>query len=102
LRKYSFSTGWKRPGRAQLSHGAFVLLAPLGRRQIGPAQATRNDILAVVLQHAQKRFVGGDDGASEVPNADAQNVGVDQASDLAFAICEIATKPRILERDGCL
>jgi len=45
----------------------------------------------------QKRFVGPDDGAFEVPNADPQNVGIDQATDLPFAIFEIAIKPRIFD-----
>jgi hypothetical protein len=35
----------------------------------------------------------------ELPDEDLQNVGVDQAPDLPFAIFEIAIKPRILERD---
>ena len=54
------------------------------------------------MQHVQKRFVGLDDGAFEVPNADPQNVGIDQATDLPFAIFEIAIKPRVFERDCCL
>src|SRR6266849_4636623 len=49
------------PGSVQFCHGAFVALAPFGRRQIRPAHSARYEIVTVVLQHAQKRFVGADD-----------------------------------------
>src|SRR3989442_4519776 len=92
----------KRPSSLQFYHGAFVALAPFGRRQIGPTHSTRNEIFTAVLHHAQKRFVGFDDRTFEVPDEDPQNVGVDQTPNLPFAICEIAIKPRVLERDCCL
>src|SRR5271169_836424 len=41
----------KNPSCQELCHGTFVALAPFGRRQIRPAQSTRDKILAVVLQH---------------------------------------------------
>ena len=91
-----------RPGSLQFYHGAFVALAPFGRRQIGPTHSTRNEIFTAVLHHAQKRFVGSGDRTSEVPDEDSQNVGVDQPPNLLFAIREIAIKPRILKRDCCL
>src|ERR1700756_1894563 len=69
-----------------------MALAPFGRRQIGPAYSARDEILAAVLQHPQKRFVGIDDCTFEVPDEDSQNVGVDQAPDLllrALAISDV-------------
>ena len=54
------------------------------------------------MQHPQKRFVGPDDLAFKLPDANPHNVRFDQAPNLPFAICEIVIKPRILERDGCL
>src|SRR3954453_4184118 len=90
------------PGCLQFCQGAFVALAPFRRRQIGPAHSARDEIVTAVLQHAQKRFVGFDDRTFEVPDEDPQNVGVDQAPDLSFAIFEIAIELRILERDSCL
>src|ERR1700726_2983338 len=45
------------PGSVQFCHGAFVALAPFGRRQVGPAHTTRDKIFTAVLHHAQKRFV---------------------------------------------
>src|SRR5712691_7954857 len=89
-------------GSVQFCHGAFVALAPFGRRQIGPAHTTRDKIFTAVLHHAQKRFVGFDDRTFEAPDEDPQNVGVDQAPDLSSAILEIAIKLRVLERDSCL
>src|SRR5260370_13422962 len=87
------------PGSVQFCHVAFVALAPFRRRQIRPAHTTRDKIFTAVLHHAQKRFVGFDDRTFEVPDEDPQNVGVDQAPDLPFAILEIAIELRILERD---
>src|SRR5229473_7401091 len=86
-----------RPGSLQFCDGAFVALAPFGRRQIGPAHTTRNESFTTVLQHPQKRFVGPDDRTFKAPDADPQNVGIDQAPNLPFAICEIPIEPRILE-----
>src|SRR5260370_21146942 len=87
------------PGCLQFCQGAFVALAPLRRRQIGPARSARDEIVTAVSQHAQKGSVGFDDRTFEVPDEDPQNVGVDQAPDLSFAIFEIAIELRILERD---
>src|ERR1700722_3881927 len=90
------------PGSLQVRHGAFVARAPFRRRQIRPAHSARDEIVAAVLQHAQKRFVGLDDRTFEVPEEDPQNVGVDQAPDLTLAILEIAIELRILQRDSSL
>src|SRR6266852_1201166 len=60
---------------ASTCQGAFVALAPFRRRQISPAHSARDEIVTVVLQHAQKRFVGPDDSTFEVPDEDPQNVG---------------------------
>src|SRR5216683_5870165 len=40
----------KNPGRQCLCQGTFVALAQFGRRQIRPAQSTRDEILTAVLQ----------------------------------------------------
>src|ERR1700692_3195421 len=41
------------PGSVQFCHGAFVALAPFGRRQIGPAHFARNELVTAVLQHVR-------------------------------------------------
>ena len=54
------------------------------------------------MHHAEKGFIGRDDGAVGIPGRDSQNVGVDQAPDFFFTVLEIAVQARILERDGRL
>src|SRR6266571_1650174 len=49
------------PGGPHARQATFVALATFGRREIRPAHATRDEIFTVVLQHAQKRFVGPND-----------------------------------------
>ena len=68
---------------------------------VSSVQRTRPDdeILAVVSHHAQKRVIGLNDPTFEIPDENPDDVGVDQAPDLRFAFCEIAVKPRILQRD---
>src|SRR6266851_2615485 len=61
-----------RPGSLQFCHGAFVALAPFGRRQIRPAQSTRDEILTAVLQHLKKRRVGFDYLTLDVREEDPQ------------------------------
>src|ERR1700751_6067921 len=90
------------PRCAQFCHGALVAFAPFRRRQLRPAHSARDEIVTVVLQHAQKRIVGPHDRTFEIPDEGPQNVGVDQAPDLPFTVFEIAVELRILERDSCL
>jgi hypothetical protein len=47
----------------------------------------------------QECIVGFDDLAFDSKNEDADDVGVDQASDLRFAFLEIAVKTCILQGD---
>src|SRR5882672_4805975 len=41
----------KNPSCQELCQGTFVAFAPFGRRQIRPAQSTRDEVLTAVLQH---------------------------------------------------
>src|SRR6202043_348257 len=70
----------KSPGRVQYWEGAFVALAPFGRRQVCPAHLTRDEIPTVVPHHQKKRVIGLENPAFRLPNEDADNVGVDQAA----------------------
>src|SRR5882724_2687300 len=72
--------------------------APLGHGQIGPAQAARDEILTLVSQHPQKRVIGLENGAIEVPNEDAEDISVYQPPDLRFALGKVAVQASILER----
>src|SRR5262249_28830001 len=62
----------------------FVDLAPFGRRQIGPAQATRDEIAAAVSHDVEKGLVGLDDPTVKISDYDPDDVGVDQAPDLGL------------------
>ena len=53
----------------------------------------------VVSQHTQKRVIGFEKPTFEVPDDDPDDVGVDQAPNLCFALCKIAVQAGILERD---
>src|SRR5208337_1681519 len=64
------------PGRLYLCYGTFVAVPPFCRREIRPSYAPRNEIFAAESQHIEKRFVGFDDLAFEIPHKDPDNVGV--------------------------
>ena len=53
------------------------------------------------IHHAEKRVIGLDNAAFELPDEDADDVGVDQAPNLRFAFCEIAVGVRKRQRCRC-
>src|SRR5262249_1872935 len=71
-------------GRSGLDfgHRAFVALAPFRRRQLRPPHRTRQEIVTAVLDHAEKRIVRLENPTLEIPEADSDDVGVDQSPDL--------------------
>src|SRR5262249_26542540 len=87
----------KSPGRIQFRQSAQVTLAPFGRGQLAPAYATRNQVFPVISQNAEKGVVGFNDATFAVAHEDSDDVGVDQASNPRFAICDVVIKPRIFE-----
>ena len=89
----------KSPACAEFRHRAVVLLAPLGRREIRPAHTTRHEVFTVVPHDGEKRVIRLENPTVEVPNANPQNVGVNQAADPRFAFREIAVQPAALERN---
>jgi len=58
---------------------------------------TRCDVFLIVSQHAEKGFIRCDDGTLDIPNRDSQNVGVDQAPNLSFALFDISVEARVLQ-----
>src|SRR4029453_11787655 len=67
------------PGHLQLGHASFIAVTPFGWRQLRPTYATRDEILTVVADHAEKCVVRLDDPAFEIPDEDADDVGSNQA-----------------------
>jgi hypothetical protein len=81
---------WQAPGCLQPFDGPRIEIAPFRRGQVRPAHATGDEILTVVAHHAKKGVIGLDDPTFEFPEVDADDVGVDQTSDLGLALFEIA------------
>src|SRR4029077_12704858 len=79
-------------GRLHLFNGASSAFAPFRRRQVRPEHTTGDEIFTVIAHHAEKRVVGLDYPTFELPKVDADDVGVDQTSDLAFSLFEIAVQ----------
>ena len=52
-------------------------IAPFRRRQIRPAQQTRDHILSTVIYHLEERLIGVKNPAIEIPGADADYIRVD-------------------------
>src|SRR5262249_31326419 len=91
--------GTKEPGRLVLSYHPCIAVVPVVRRHICPAYAARYEVLMIVSNHAEKSFIGLKDLTVEIPDTDSDDVRVDQAPDLRFALCEVAVQTGILQRD---
>src|SRR5262249_10945063 len=86
-------------GRQEFRYCPVLGFAPVGRYQIGPADLPRHQLVTAVLHQPEKGVIRVDNRAVEIPDADAHDIGVDQASNPGFAMGPIVVKPRILERD---
>src|SRR5262249_26204546 len=84
------------PGGTQLRYGTHVSVAPLRRGEFGPGQRARNKVATIVPNDPQKGVVGLENPTVEIANEDPDNVGVDQTTNLGFAVCEVAIEARIL------
>src|SRR6266849_8517859 len=62
-----------------------IPVAPVGRRQVCPPYAARNQVFAVVAHHAKKFVVGLENATVEIPDENSDDVGIDQAPDFRFA-----------------
>ena len=89
-------------GRSELRHGALTGDPRFRRRQLGPAQPSRHEIVARVSNHLEERVVGLDDPAVIIRNQHTHDVGVDQAADFGFPLLELAIQTAVLERHGRL
>src|SRR5882757_1652182 len=73
-------------GHHMLLDQSRITIPPLRWREVGPAYAARDEILVIVPQHVEKGFTGLQNPAVEIPDEDADDVGVDQAPNLRFAL----------------
>src|SRR5215469_2873173 len=76
-----------------------MVVEPFRRGEVRPAQATRDEILTVVSHHAEKGVIGLENPTSKLPDDDPDDIGINQAPDLRFALGEIAIQLSIFERD---
>ncbi|MNI29701.1 hypothetical protein D3C73_835240 [compost metagenome] len=89
-------------GAHRLGQVTLAQLAKLRCRQVAPAQQPRSEICAFVANHAQEGIVGFDDVAIGVPHQDADDVGVHQTADLAFALGHLPVQARVFQGNGGL
>src|SRR6202048_510025 len=54
--------------RPELCDRPFVSVLPFGRRKVGPAQATRNDIVAAMSHYVEKSLIGLNNATIKVKN----------------------------------
>src|SRR5262249_6267795 len=81
------------PSRLQLwDPSSYVEIEPFRRRQVRPAQATADEIFTIVAKHLKECIVGFRDLAFELPDEDADDVGIEQTSDLRVAFFEFAVQ----------
>src|ERR1700722_7999159 len=73
-----------------------VALAPVRRGQILPVEAARREVLTVVSDDLEKRVISLENPTIKIPEENANNVGLHEASNLRFALCEIAVQTGIL------
>ena len=75
----------KRPGHLVLLYQSRVAIAPLRRREVRPPYTACDKVLMIVPHDVEKGFIGLQNPAVEIPDKDADDVGVDQAPNLRFA-----------------
>ena len=81
-------------GGHHVYHTLRGVVAPFRRRQVRPAHATGDDIFTIVLDDAKKCVVGLENPPLHIPDEDADDVGVDQPSDLRFTLFDLSLQSR--------
>src|SRR5579862_4232648 len=82
--------GLQAPGTLELCDKLLAIPAtPLGEGEIGPAQAACDEILLFVSNYPEKRVIGLENGAIEVPNEDPDDITVYQPPDLSLAFGKV-------------
>ena len=75
---------------------ARVEVMPLRGSQLHAVQTTRREILAVVSYDPKERIIGLENLAFDLPDDDADDVGIEQAPDLLVPLFQIAVEPDVL------
>src|SRR5437870_7841916 len=90
------------PGGSKLCQRLLVGRAPFVGRYLLPTHATRYEIFAAVLHHAEKGLVGLNNATFEIPYDDADDISLHQAPDLCFTFLELVVQTAVVERAGRL
>src|SRR5258706_4742250 len=72
-----------------------IPVAPVGRRQICPPYAAREEVLTAVAHHAKKFVIGLKNAAIEIPDENSDDVGIAQAPDLSLAFRDVAVQTSV-------
>src|SRR5580658_8800400 len=74
-------------GHRKLGESLFGTIDPFRRRHVHPADAAREEILAIISYDAKIGVIGFDQSTAALSDADPDNVGVEQAPNpgVAFA-----------------
>ena len=87
-------------GLLELLQVSFLLaVEPFAGCQVGPSQATRDEIRALVADDAKKRVIGLENLTTLVPEDDPDDVGVDQSADLRFPFPDFAVQVAVFKRN---
>ena len=92
---------WKNPGHLVLLYQSRVAIAPLRRREVRPPYTACDEVLMIVPHDVEKGFIGLQNPAVEIPDKDADDVGLDQAADLPFlGAGDVGVKPHRLHQQN--
>ncbi len=71
----------KGPGYLVFLYQSRVAIPPLRRREVRPPYMAGDEVLMIVPHDVEKGLIGLQNPAAEIPDKDADDVGVDQSSD---------------------
>src|SRR5208337_209071 len=69
---------WQHSSPLVLLYPMCVAVVPLRRRQVRPADAAGDEVLAIISHHVEKRVVSLKNATIEIPDENSDDVGVDQ------------------------
>src|SRR6266481_9145131 len=76
-----------------------IPVAPVGRRQVRPPYAARNQVFTVVAHHAKKFAVSLKNATFEIPDENSDDVGIDQAANPGLPFPEIVVQAHVFDGD---
>src|SRR5260370_38327592 len=82
-----------------LLYQSCVAIAPLRRSEVRPPYTACDEVLTSIPHHVEKGFIGFQNPTFKIPDEYPNDVGVDQAADLALVGAgDLGVKPRRLRQ----